>query len=287
MATILKAGNVASGAQITSDSTGILEIKTGTGSGTTALTVDTSQNVGIGTSSPADSGAFSRVLDIQGTVGAQVILRDSDDTSKYVRYAFEGGSVNAAQLSTVGTGTYLILGTGNTERMRINANAPILCLSGGNTSATGTGIAFPATQSTSSDANTLDDYEEGTFTPVIRGSGTAGTYQATNSGQYTKVGNIVTVNVVIQLGTITGGGTGYLQMTGFPFTNSGSSTGAVQSQGLDMTTNYTWLTAMPISDGTTTWYLAESGDNQAPSDFPISGVSSADVFRFTATYRAA
>ncbi len=48
MATILKAGNVASGAQITSDATGSLEIKTGTGSGTTAITVGTDQAVSIG-----------------------------------------------------------------------------------------------------------------------------------------------------------------------------------------------------------------------------------------------
>jgi hypothetical protein len=45
MATILKAGNVASGAQITSDSTGILEIKTGTGAGTTAMTLGADQAV--------------------------------------------------------------------------------------------------------------------------------------------------------------------------------------------------------------------------------------------------
>jgi len=48
MATILKAGNVASGAQITSDATGILEIRTGTGAGTTAITVGTDQAVSIG-----------------------------------------------------------------------------------------------------------------------------------------------------------------------------------------------------------------------------------------------
>jgi hypothetical protein len=45
MATILKAGNVATGAQITSDATGILEIRTGTGAGTTAITVGTDQAV--------------------------------------------------------------------------------------------------------------------------------------------------------------------------------------------------------------------------------------------------
>jgi hypothetical protein len=45
MATILKAGNVATGAQITSDATGILEVRTGTGAGTTAITVGTDQAV--------------------------------------------------------------------------------------------------------------------------------------------------------------------------------------------------------------------------------------------------
>jgi hypothetical protein len=48
MATILKAGNVATGAQITSDATGILEVRTGSGAGTTAITVGTDQAVAIG-----------------------------------------------------------------------------------------------------------------------------------------------------------------------------------------------------------------------------------------------
>jgi hypothetical protein len=36
----------------------------------------------------------------------------------------------------------------------------------------GAGIQFPATQVSSADANTLDDYEEGTWTPTIGGSST-------------------------------------------------------------------------------------------------------------------
>ena len=39
-------------------------------------------------------------------------------------------------------------------------------------SASGAGITFPATQSASTDANTLDDYEEGTFTPILTTTGT-------------------------------------------------------------------------------------------------------------------
>lgn len=45
MATTITAGNATNGAAISSDNTGILELKTGTGSGTTAVTVGTGQNV--------------------------------------------------------------------------------------------------------------------------------------------------------------------------------------------------------------------------------------------------
>jgi hypothetical protein len=58
-------------------------------------------------------------------------------------------------------------------------------------SASGAGITFPATQSASTNANTLDDYEEGTWTPVITGS-TSGTVSGgTARGTYTKTGNLV------------------------------------------------------------------------------------------------
>jgi hypothetical protein len=45
MASVIKAGNATNGIQITSDATGILEIRTGTGAGTTAITVGTNQAV--------------------------------------------------------------------------------------------------------------------------------------------------------------------------------------------------------------------------------------------------
>jgi hypothetical protein len=102
--------------------------------------------------------------------------------------------------------------TNNTERMRINAGAPILCLSGGNTSATGTGIAFPATQSASSDANTLDDYEEGTWTPSLGGN----TTYSNQTGTYTKIGRQVTVKCRLAVTSI---GTGSTRtISGLPFT---------------------------------------------------------------------
>ena len=92
-----------------------------------------------------------------------------------------------------------------------------------NASTSGTGITFPATQSASSDANTLDDYEEGTFTPVyVAQTGTLGTVTYANVvGVYAKVGRLVTVTggfycTAFAVGT----GSGDLRIGGLPFTNS-------------------------------------------------------------------
>jgi len=79
------------------------------------------------------------------------------------------------------------------------------------------GINFPATQVASSDANTLDDYEEGTFTPTVIGSTLAGVGTYTQQkGFYTKVGRLVTVNVWLQWTAHTG--TGNMSFSGLPFT---------------------------------------------------------------------
>jgi hypothetical protein len=57
----------------------------------------------------------------------------------------------------------------------------------------GRGITFPATQSASSNANTLDDYEEGTWTPD-QGSGLVLVGAFSSAGYYTKIGNVVTIS---------------------------------------------------------------------------------------------
>lgn len=61
---------------------------------------------------------------------------------------------------------------------------------------TGAGITFPAAQSASSDANTLDDYEEGPWTPTD-GSGAGLTFTSA-SGSYTKIGRLVHVFGFVQ-----------------------------------------------------------------------------------------
>jgi len=59
---------------------------------------------------------------------------------------------------------------------------------------TGGQIKFPSTNIPSADANTLDDYEEGTFTPTLSGfSGTG----ITTDANYTKIGRVVYCSVTI------------------------------------------------------------------------------------------
>lgn len=100
-------------------------------------------------------------------------------------------------------------------------------------------VVFPGTQDPSTDVNTLDDYEEGTWTPVIGGSGgTSGQTYTTQVGAYVKIGKLVTVQYLVQLsakGTITTN----VQIQGLPFASENTtnlySIGAMQWFGLATT----------------------------------------------------
>ena len=83
------------------------------------------------------------------------------------------------------------------------------------------GIKFPATQVASTDANTLDDYEEGTYTPTISfGNNSVGVaYNSTNtSGNYQKIGRMVKIDFRLTL-TNKGSSTGVARVS-LPFTAS-------------------------------------------------------------------
>jgi hypothetical protein len=143
------------------------------------------------------------------------------------------GTAAAPALRGTDTNTGIFFGTdiigfseGGVEAMRINASGnlqTIGTISVGNAtpSTSGAGITFPATQSASTDANTLDDYEEGTWTATIIGATTAGTASYTaQTGQYTKIGNTVAITLYIDWSG--GTGTGGLRISGLPFTSAAS-----------------------------------------------------------------
>jgi hypothetical protein len=78
------------------------------------------------------------------------------------------------------------------------------------------GINFPATQVASSDANTLDDYEEGTWTGTLKGSVSDPTTPVTATGKYTKIGRQVFVEITFN-GVNTTGASGNITVTGLTF----------------------------------------------------------------------
>jgi hypothetical protein len=95
--------------------------------------------------------------------------------------------------------------------------ATTIGVGGATPSASGAGITFPATLNASSNANTLDDYEEGTWTPgVSYGGGSAGQVYAYQTGTYVKIGRLVIVNGIFSI-TNNGSSTGNAAVSGLPF----------------------------------------------------------------------
>jgi hypothetical protein len=76
-------------------------------------------------------------------------------------------------------------------------------------------------------ANALDDYEEGTFTPTVGGASSdpTVTFNA-RSGNYTKIGNRVFINLIVYTNSISGGG-GNFNIRGLPFTSNARGTGSM------------------------------------------------------------
>jgi hypothetical protein len=136
------------------------------------------------------------------------------------------------------------------------------------------GITFPATQSQSADANTLDDYEEGTWTPVMTPDGGSITTQS-SSGRYTKIGNIVILTgdvTVANWGTANGG----TVIQGMPF----SIADKFCASGDETAVNGKAIVGRREGAGSTSFNLVYY-DNSSPSNTGGNGAT----FIFSATYR--
>ena len=128
-----------------------------------------------------------------------------------------------------------------TPTMTGQATIPTINLTGGQ-------ITFPATQSASSDANTLDDYEEGSWTPN-QGSGLSFSGSFTSSGIYTKIGNLVTVNFRVN-GTNIACSSGANITTNLPFSiagTPGNAMGSIQNSNNTLSGAYAFTTTVTNS----------------------------------------
>lgn len=128
-------------------------------------------------------------------------------------------------------------------------SASTIGVGGATPSTSGVGISFPATQSASTNANTLDDYEEGTWTPTVTsGSGSLTAY--TSSGTYIKVGKFVFVWFKFTI-TTAGTASGIANVASLPFTTANN--GGTQSTGVVREDNVTgtFYGSYPTANSTT------------------------------------
>lgn len=193
--------------------------------------------------------------------GTEVLPIVQSSTTKQVSVAdlTAGRSVSASDL-TVSTGN-VIIGT------------------------SGKGIDFSATPGTGT-SELFDDYEIGTFTPVVEGSTSAGTATYVNqNGRYTKVGNRVFISIYLNYNTHTG--TGNMKISGLPYSSvnlslfSAGSFGAIS--GLTLPANNT-----PIV------YVDNNASTMSLVTLPTGGTSTAALamdataaFSINASYQAA
>lgn len=102
----------------------------------------------------------------------------------------------------------------------------------------------------SSDQNTLDFYERGSFTPILMGSDSPGTVgYSVQDGRYVRIGNYVGFSIRILLTSISGA-SGHIKIAGLPFIvgNEASRGGCIASYWAGMRVAINKFSGLPIGD---------------------------------------
>ena len=205
-------------------------------------------------------------------------------------------TINVTNLKHASSGSNNIVldSSGNATVAGTLANTGNLTITSGNlVLSNGNGIDFSAAGNAAGmTSELLNDYEQGTWTPAVRGGSTAGTYQlAVATGKYTKIGNQVHILCNITLASsITGGGAGFLQITGLPFAHIANNQwiGAVYVDGVDISDTCKYLVSSPdAGSSVTTFALHEINDNAARTYVQITGVSANDIIYTSFSYPVA
>jgi hypothetical protein len=230
--------------------TGTFNWLNGTGAASLLMTL-TSTGLGIGTSSPATKlnlgGSSDQTIQVNGSgtaafVGVSTsVAQISSNRNPTTGTIYDSGRavsyINLEAANGDGNIQFYTTATNNvnaTERVRISASGTVktfstISVGAATPSSSGAGITFPATQSASTDANTLDDYEEGTWTPVATSLTVVGTvsYVAT----YTKIGRVVYINLKVNATTSSTSTANSTYFDGLPFAPAINSTVTAVNEG--------------------------------------------------------
>jgi hypothetical protein len=254
--------------------------------GVEVMRIDNAGNIGVGTTSPNTkfdvNGLITGRNGIKVTSSLASLVATStvfleQDTSASSRILATG-----ADAGTSPTFSTVLLNNaggvfGATTLSETGLAVRSLGIGGTTPSSSGTGITFPATQSASSNANTLDDYEEGSFTPTFT-SGLTSVVYATQTGKYTKIGNLVHFQLILGL-TSANRDANIVTISGLPFASSSSPNtngGAffVYVDGGVINSTSTNLPCLYIpGTGTTIQYYATNGGSFVGNNFAASNPS--------------
>jgi hypothetical protein len=191
-----------------------------TGSLNTFIGVESGLNnlIGVGntfvgrTSGLLTTGSYNCFVGQSTAAGEASGFYMTTGTKNTILGGFNG---NQDSLNITTSSNYVVIADGDGARQITMKEGQTLALDSAVPNA-GTGITFPASQSASSDPQTLDDYEEGDWTASFVPN-TSGTITLTNQvGTYTKVGRAVTLTGLFSVASVSSP-TGYLRITGIPF----------------------------------------------------------------------
>ena len=150
---------------------------------------------------------------------------------------------------TIDSDGNVVIKTNNTDMARFSASGVLSLLSGG--------IKFPATQVPSADANTLDDYEEGSWTPLLTfAGGSTGQSMSVRSGSYIKIGKVVHLFFSLTM-ALKGSSTGDLWLEGFPFAVASNDVGSGAFKSADDFSGLTGALSIDVRASTTRAYIGQ------------------------------
>jgi hypothetical protein len=189
--------------------------------------------------------------------------------------------VNTVSISTDGTAAVTV---DSGQRTKFPTTIGV---GGATPSTSGSGVSFPATASASSDANTLDDYEEGTWTVTLFDASSGGNASSTTTtGYYTKVGNLVTCSFGILANISTAGMTsGNTLYVSLPFTPVQASSGTLLLEFVTYATSRT-ESAARVNASAARAILAQAGSGQSVSALTVAALTSgtSDIDRFVMSF---
>lgn len=151
-----------------------------------------------------------------------------------------------------------------------------------------TAIKFPAVQTASGDVNTLDDYEEGTFSPTVISTGLGTPNYTEATGYYVKVGRFVMATGLIRLTDKGILGAGNVTIGALPFTiAAGSNVANVTiSYFAQNTTAVTWMGGLGVQNTTTFVLYLLTAAATAPTQATVANLGATQEIAFTINYLA-